>query len=866
MKKLAGNFSCVIGILISCIILFAKWLYFYGTAYSIFDFYSTVKTYGGISKFAAATEGASLPSGVQSIMPAYILLVLPLMIVVLLLLRTVLLLLHKEFKRMEYLSYAAYSIGFIYLLTMGMTAYTPTFMNLAALLLLVPDYLGARFIMEKDEMARKAYELKRQEKLALADKKRRMYFPGKYPKDFYEVVFANFKSNLKSYLLFIIAASVFFALLYVLNGTQIMLGILNPKQSVSANSQVLNSLHAVSTLVLGISTLLLILILSNYIKTRMKNYGIFINLGIRKKTLWLIITLEYLACIIVSLIIGFILGNLFLPFIRLFYAHSMNLPALVSVPYGMLTLTVCITFLITIGLATLINYHLFEGIDITSSFVIAAKKERLPSHFLLIGLVFGCFCALSSIRNYLCGTQLEEVSQLFLLLFGVLFILYCGGTLFLKWYMKKEDRYLRNLFKILPWKYRFRTNAKYWFLLFAVQLLLFCVYLPQLSACLIAQPEKDLYPYNYVCLAHEGDDAFYNGLKAEFNVKLHIYPMVRVNTLLAEPYTLTTLAQTPDDGMVSPMGQHIGISESTYMKLKALTHPDDKKKLHLKGKEIHIVFQQGTAQRARRLDWYDYPIGKVDTSGPHIKVGDTSSYDLTTRDKLYPVYHVKSRERLILTGMTDGGDAEDIVVFSDAYFNQLEKKVTARLKGEPTPTRLVTLQTSKSNDSNVAMALTSYLEQNADISHLNPKDFPCYAKTSALPAAIGERFIKEIGFWVTALILIISSLFTFYLKYNLETDDLTHRSKLLGALGMNLEERKKILRTEMRAHAFWTYLTALILSVFFWAAIPVTRFFHAKETMMYYVVFAILTGLYTLVYALVMYRIEKHFIIRSLME
>lgn len=125
MKRIADTFSAILGILVSCMILFAKWLYFKGAAYSIPCFYSTVKSYGGISKFAAATEGTSLSSGVQSIIPAYIFLIMPLILAAFLLLRSVLLLLKVHFKRLEYLSYGAYSIGFLYLLTMGMTAYTP---------------------------------------------------------------------------------------------------------------------------------------------------------------------------------------------------------------------------------------------------------------------------------------------------------------------------------------------------------------------------------------------------------------------------------------------------------------------------------------------------------------------------------------------------------------------------------------------------------------------------------------------------------------------------------------------------------------------------------------------------------------------
>lgn len=259
-------------------------------------------------------------------------------------------------------------------------------------------------------------------------------------------------------------------------------------------------------------------------------------------------------------------------------------------------------------------------------------------------------------------------------------------------------------------------------------------------------------------------------------------------------------------------------------------------------------------------------MGKVDSTGPHIKVGAAVPYDLTTRDTLYPVYHAKSKERLILTGMVNNGDSEDIVVFSDAYFQKLEKKVRTQLKEAPSPTRLVTLQAPKNELPDISRTINAFLKKNAAASHLNPADFPCYAKNTELPAAIGERFFKEVGYLVTALILMLSTLFLFYLKYSMEIDDMTHRSQLLKIIGMNPEERKKLLHAQMRTHSLATYLTAVILSAIFWLALPVTRLFHAKETILYYVVFILIAVIYTLVYGFGMHLLEKHFVKIALAE
>lgn len=846
-KRTAGLFEAVIGLIISSLVLFAKWFTYKGSSYTVLGFYATVRQYGGISAFSQAFETAEEVAATEtSIVPAYLFLLMPLLLTVILVIRSVLLLAGKK---ADILTTVSYWVGFLYLISVFFNSYTVRPALTISMILMVADYFGTRMILEGDEMNRQARELKRKEEQARLDKLRRMRFPGHYSKDFYTVIFANFRSNLKGYLLFIFAASVSVAFLYIMIGALSFVLSIDTGQDVMKYSGVMSIFSEVIMIVLFLSIMLLVLIISNYIKTRMKNYGIFISLGIRKKTLELIIALEFLTCIVVSLVAGLLLGNLGLPVMKYFFLRSMGIQALISTEYGLITLITAIIFLLMTGLSTLINYHIFENVDITTSSFKAVKKEPLPYHLLIPGLLYGIYCIQSGIRSYLYGSWMEGMSRLATMLLGFLFLLYCGGTKLLKHFMKKKDLYLKHLFQILPWKYHFKTNAKYLFLLFTIQIFALSIYLPRLASCLTADAEGQLYPYDFVCMAHEEDDTFFQNLKAENEVEMVSYPMVRINTLLAAPLTYSTIIHTGYDGVVSPQGQHIGISETTYQKLKAVVAPHDKSTPNLKGKEIHVVFQQDTSQRARLLDWYTYFMEDL-SNDPRLHAGVRAGYDMETRDTIYPPYPVKSQEKLSLTGMFQRGDQEDIVVFSDEYFEELRQSVLDQLEEEPTPTQLITLQAAKGSYQNVSDSLKTFAEKNVMDTYAQPSVYPYYEKTEELTAAEGDRFFKEIAFSITACILLLSSLFIFYLKYSLEIEEMKRRNQLLEAVGMNNKDRVKLLYSEMAVHSWWAFLGAAAVSLIFCIAMPVMRHFKANEIGIFALTLLIIIAVYTLLYGL----------------
>lgn len=245
---------------------------------------------------------------------------------------------------------------------------------------------------------------------------------------------------------------------------------------------------------------------------------------------------------------------------------------------------------------------------------------------------------------------------------------------------------------------------------------------------------------------------------------------------------------------------------------------------------------------------------------PHLRSGSIRYYDLQSRDELYPPYKIKSQEKLVLTGMFHGGDQENIVVFSDAYFEQQQKLVLDRLDKEPSPTQLVTIRTSKSMYPEIADRLEDFTKKNVSDSAWDAAILPCYEKQVRQHLAEGERFFKEIAFSAVIVSLLICSLFIFYLKYSLEVTELRRRDEMLDAIGMNGKDRLRLLHQELSAHSWWTLLSAAAVSAIFFIELPVMRMFSSKESGIYYMILLmILTG-YIFIYAIGIHLLEKHII------
>ena len=111
--------------------------------------------------------------------------------------------------------------------------------------------------------------------------------------------------------------------------------------------------------------------------------------------------------------------------------------------------------------------------------------------------------------------------------------------------------------------YRSKTVVRYGVLFFILNFLV-CFYFGfQVISTATAEPAASLYPYDFMCIADDNDEKLLKNLKETYKSDIHIeeYPMVRVAT--------ADKTERDERGAEQRIqGQEIGISETTYHRLK----------------------------------------------------------------------------------------------------------------------------------------------------------------------------------------------------------------------------------------------------------------------------------------------------------
>ena len=131
-------------------------------------------------------------------------------------------------------------------------------------------------------------------------------------------------------------------------------------------------------------------------------------------------------------------------------------------------------------------------------------------------------------------------------------------------------------------------------------------------------------------MAYEEDEELFQKIEEEDIGEVKSYPMTRVTTVQGAPASWIDVANNYYMKVIWPQGQHVGISENTYMELrKNLGLPEEK--LQLEGEEVHIVFQQDLSVKAHPLDWY------MSRRKPYVRIGQPLQYyQFVSRERLYP--------------------------------------------------------------------------------------------------------------------------------------------------------------------------------------------------------------------------------------
>lgn len=677
------------------------------------------------------------------------------------------------------------------------------------------EFLGRKIIEIWDREMSDRAEQEQKEKREREERKRRLYFPGKYNRQFFVVIWKNFVGNLKEYSVLLALNGLVFS--FVTAGfcmqTVMKDGDMSYKTGYPAGA---GEILFRGLLELGmVGLLMLVLLLLYYLRKRLPEYGVFKTLGIRTKTMYSCMGLELGIGAAVSLIFGGILGIILVLFFQKGAGRTSE-----GWLSPMLFLKAVPVMLLIYLVAFFVTHDLFVGMRMGSKTDLQMMKEWIPGRFHIVFVAAGIFLTVSGLLEYRKNVNAEDARFLFYCFLGVYLIIRFGiaGCLI---YQRKRKGALPRLLKQHPFYHKSRSAAWYIFGLCVLQTCFISVFSMQYFSACIAGDVDALFPYDLVLIADDKDEEFLSGLQEMEGVKYMEYPMVRVSG--------------SESNLAGIASQNIGISESTYHALKRAKDSDYREKplgLDDGGEKIYIVHQQDKGTEAQPIDYYDTYV-PVETpvlyTGPVCELYSPDSFPAEFSHSLtvtsYYIRQIAGEETDSLIGVLAQGERENLVVFSDKYFEHAkdEWKVTHPLTGKITapsqfalegvepnqgPTRLVLVKAEEGVLKKLGDKLLEFKERHRQEEKYDTKVRSCYLKTELMERVNAELRMRKIMAQLLGAAFFAASVLLFGIKMMTEKNMNIRRAQFLNCMGMKKAERTALLRSEIRVYYILTVLVA----------------------------------------------------------
>lgn len=832
----------LIGILFILNGWFCSWFSDGKRTYTLIRFLRSVQEAGGIAAFSksAVTDGDNLM--VANLTLSYYSLWLVGILAGVLLIRTFWILAGYKGR---ILSVIGLGLAFLYVCVfMIFNYYSYGIGLLVGMLLMLADGMLGKFLDERMVLQTESARVRARAKAEKEERKRREGFPGRYGREFYRVIFKNFWSNIRDFLMFLGGATLTMMMMHIIWSMEKSCGGIKLIGASALQLEIGTNMRQMLPLVLMLAVLMLSMIINSYLKTRMKNYGIYTALGIRSKTLIQIVGLEYGTCILMALIFGSVLGMLVM-----FRYNGSGFAIHIE---GVLC------YLGAILLSTLINYHLFEFKNIMR-YNRSAANEKVFFGGTGILVTLGVLLVLFSIGTFSKRGNSENIYSLGILVLGVAFCLY---GIMAKWLKKQEQKLRKNpekVLEVLPWRNRFQTNYLFLMLLIALEVTLFGIFIPKLAADRIdGEPSS---PYDYVAMAYETDTSDVSALSKEAGAKTLEIPMLRATTPLGA--NISWIKQDYRT-VLWPQGQHVAISESSYQKLcqKAGLQPE-KLSLTKDGTRVHIVIQQDAAMPAHNLEWYSGGSGNLFRIGQPLL-----SYDPNVVAHIY-LRHQATYERRILTGSLQGGTQENLVVLSDAYFNRIYRMhrverdpsgTTTPSEAKEGPSRLILIQLKAGSNPQKVEKILNRVESRHVSDQQYDESIRSYYKTSKCEEdnRSSQAFRHRMN-QIIAAGLFLMVLFSFCIKLSLGQEEQKREYQLLDTLGMGEGEQKRLFDREMKRYILGSMGVSVLLTLPFAGLLPYLRMITGIQLGEYWKSLGLLLGVCAVGLYIALEILARHF-------
>ena len=579
------------------------------------------------------------------------------------------------------------------------------------------------------------------------------------------------------------------------------------KSVMGNDTQFLLKLYAPLELILLFTIILLLLY---YVKCSTNNYEMLVTLGMEKKLSVYIRVIESIFGGIIIGIAGIVAGklllNIFVYVLEKWANLSMDIQSIGADCY---IKALSITGVIYI-FSCMFTRDIYGSFQMGNSVDKRDIQERMPKRFLKV---------LTAIGMVLCVSQLYRYSKIYNFESFYIIGVFLGGLLVLFRYMSaylciKRRKKISYLYKMIEenkmWN-KSLTQTGYLYALTVVHLCVLFIFSFQIISIILVVKPQQLYPYDIVCIADDGDRSVFNKMAIDYKVNIEEYPMVRISNF-------DCTERLESFGEKTVQGQQIGISESTYHKLKEkLDQSYVPKPLGLSkdGKNIYIVHQQDMSIKAQPTDfWMHSRKPLLHIGQPCTRISRETALTALRSDIGYYFKEIRGEEIESLIGVFGQGIKENIIVLSDNYFDVAQEWwktrniYTGREIENPKeripdvtirqgPTKLVLINGVKKIDMpGIEKILKKYQKKHIDDEEYDQSIRSYYLKDMAENNLIMERSVKIVINILMSLYFFLIGVFLLLIKLMTEREENKNRNRFLKYMGMPLKEREKILFKE----------------------------------------------------------------------
>ncbi len=653
-----------------------------------------------------------------------------------------------------------------------------------------------------------------EEKAWKKEVKERLAFAGKYNKSFYRIVWKNFKSNWKDYVLLLFCCSLIFAFVVVGFGIKKIMSLEYNLEEIqifnSLNSILINAIVPLAI----VSVFIIIMLIFYYLKCRAKNYGVFLTLGMRRKALYYFSGLEFFSVFVIAIITGGMLGSAILYLFTLYSEVLLGVSVEFSSIGGKTYLYAIGTVILVFIASAMAARDIFVDFNVGKSTDLRAIGEPLPMKFrkgiLSAGVIVCLFCLwqYSFISNY------EKIYFLLGFAAGLFVVIRYGIAEYLI-RSRRNKKYLKRTVTESQLFHKSKSHSGYIFALALMQICVLFYFSFQVVSSAIVEDNDTLFPYDFVCIAEDSDEEFFAELQEKYELELSTYPMVRVSN-----YDSTEKWEGKEEG--DPIqGQQIGISESTYHELKKQLDPDyEAKDLGLKedGSNVYVVHQQDKSTKAQPVDFYGMAIRPILMVGqPTFGSVDLGRISRWSEDTAFHYHDVVGEEIGSVTGAFRQGLRENLIVFSDEYFAKAQGlwEITDRNSGLLThgdyyemyyaenavndqgPTMLVLINADEGNTDAVYGELQDFREKYIEDEAYDASVSSVYARKDAEQNLQSERYMKMVMNTLVIAVFFVMNIVLVAIMMLSELDANRRRADFLTCMGMYTKDRNRLIKKEI---------------------------------------------------------------------